>query len=187
MFMIGLYHPCWTRTIEDECIKNFGTVVLAKDKKERKAIKATPAKPEHIAKANSRLMRFRSAVGPEYEVLLYDKPAYEGKVPPNVHIGDIHVASAALVLRTLAREEGSADNVFIVSNNLTHLAVEEMASIGIGVVSPGDFINKLNAAAPAKVENALLKTINDLAAPPYTKEDVLRLLVRHGAKETAKF
>lgn len=119
-------------------------------------------------------------------MLLYDKPTYESKVPLKVHAGDIHVAAAALVLHTLAQEEGSDDKVFIVSNNLTHLAVKEMAEIGIDVVSPGDFINKLSAAEPAKVGHALLKTINDLAAPPYTKEDVLTLLVTHGAKDTAK-
>lgn len=108
-------------------------------------------------------------------------------VRSDVDPGDIHVAAAALVLHTLAQQENTPDKVFIVSNNLTHLAVIKMAAIGIDVVSPGDFINKLTAAAPAKVETALLKTIQDLAAPPYTKEDVLSLLVTHGAYATAQF
>lgn len=185
--MIGLYHPRWTPTIESEFIKNFGAVVLTKNATERRAIRTAPPNPEHIAKAERRLRCFRSAVGPQYEVLLYDKPAYKKMVPPNVNVGDIHVASAALVLHTLSQEEDTEDKVFIVSNNLKHLAVKEMAAIGIGVISPGKFIDKLNAAAPARVEIALMKTINDLKAPLYTQEDVVALLVTHGAKETAKF
>lgn len=85
------------------------------------------------------------------------------------------------------KERDAADKVFIVSNNLKHLAVKEMAAIGIGVISPGKFIDNLNAIAPARVEIALMKTINDLMAPLYTQEDVLALLVTHSAKETAKF
>lgn len=186
--LVGLYHPRWTPAIEGEFIKHFGAVVLAAAATKRKASKVASPNQEHIAIAERRLHCFRSAVGPEHEVLLYDKPIYKHMVPPNVNGGDIHVASAALVLRALAQQEGvAADKVFIISNNLKHLAVKEMAAIGIDVISPGAFINKLNAAAPAKVEAALLKTINDLVAPPYTKADVLTLLVTHGANVTAKF
>jgi hypothetical protein len=90
------------------------------------------------------------------------------------------------VLLTLAQEAGVADKVFIVSSNLKHLAVKEMAAIGIRVISPGRLIDKLNAAAPGKVEIALMKTVNDLKAPPYTQQDMLMLLATHGARETAK-
>ena len=187
MFMVGLYYPRWTQTIEGEFIRNFGAVALAENAQERKAFKAARANPKHIAKAQYRLNCFRAAVGPEYEVLLYDKPAYRAKVPSAVHAGDIHVASAALVLHTLAQEEGVADKVFIVSSNLAHLAVKDLAAMGISVLSPGTFIDKINTAAPARVKMALLKTINDLSAPPFTKEDLLSLLVMHGATETAGF
>lgn len=188
LFLHGLYAPRWTQTIESEFIRHFGEVALAKDKKERKAITAAPhdlAYSAHLAKATYRLHCFRSAVGFEYEVLLYDRHDYKSKVPSKVHAGDKHVASAALVLHTLAQEEAAADSVFIVSNNLQHLAVKEMAAIGIKVVSPGDFINKLNAAAPDQVESALMKTINDLLTPRITQEYLLRLLVTHGARDTA--
>lgn len=187
LFLVGLYHPRWTAAIEGEFIKNFGAVVLADGAKKSKSTKAAAPNPEHNAKAEHRLHCFRSAVGPEHEVLLYDKPIYQGLVPPTVHAGDIHVASAALVLHILAQQEGAADKVFIVSNNLKHLAVKKMAAIGIDVISPGDFVDKLNAAAPARVETALLKTINDLTAPPYTQADMLSLLMTHGANKTAKF
>ncbi|MBB5605982.1 MULTISPECIES: hypothetical protein [unclassified Janthinobacterium] len=185
--LTGLYHPRWTQTIEDEFIRHFGAVVLAQVKAERTAIKAALPDPVHIAKAKHRLHCFRSAVGQEYEVLLYDQPGYKNRVPSKVHAGDMHVASAALVLHTLAQEECAVDKVFIVSSNLPHLAVKEMAAIGIDVVSPGDFINRLNAAAPAQVEHALLKTIHDLTSPPCHKEDLLKLLITHGAEETAKY
>ena len=97
------------------------------------------------------------------------------------------MASAALVLHALAQEEGSTDKVFIVSDNLVHLAIKDMAAIGILVVLPGEFINMLNVAAPTRVEKALLKTIEDLEAPPFTREDLLRLLDARGAIDTAKF
>lgn len=45
----------------------------------------------------------------------------------------------------------------------------------------------LSAAAAARVEMALIKTVTDLKAPPYTKEDVLKLPATHGARESAKF
>lgn len=187
MAMTGLYYPRWTKAIEGEFIKNFGAVIFAENSGERKSIKATHPDPAHIAKAEYRLNCFRSAVGPEYEVLLYDTPAFRSKVPSTVHAGDIHVASAALVLHNFAQEQGDLDKVIIVSDNLAHLAVKEMKAIGIGVVSPGDFINKLSAAAPAQVEIALFKTINDLTAPPYSREDALSLLLTHGAKQAAQF
>jgi len=187
LFIVELYFPRWTPTIEGEFIKHFGAVVLAKNAADRKAVKSALSNSRHIAKAERRLQCFRSAAGPEYEVLLYEKPIYKSMVPAGVDAGDMHVASAALVLHTLAQQEGTPDKVFIVSSNLKHLAVRNMAAIGISVVSPGDFINKLTAAAPARVEAALMKTINDLAAPPYTEEDVLSLLVTHGADATAQF
>jgi len=188
LFLHGLYAPRWTQAIEGEFLRHFGEVALAKNKQERKAIHAAPqnlAYITHIAKAKYRLHCFRSAVGFEYEVLLYDKHHYKSMVPSTVHAGDTHIASAAMVLHTLAQEEGVADKVFIVSNNLQHLAVTEMAAIGIVVISPGDLINQLNAAAPDQVERALMKTINDLLTPPITQEYLLRLLLIHGAGETA--
>jgi hypothetical protein len=187
LFLEGLYLPRWTASIEAEFIKHFGHIVLAKDKNQSKTIKAAPPDPEHIAKAKNRLHCFRSAVGPQFEVLLYDSPSYEKQVPQKVNAGDVHVASAALVLQALSKEQGCVDKVFIVSNNLAHLAVKEMMAIGIHVTSPGAFIDALNKAAPRAVERALLKTINDLQAPPFTRTDMLRLLVLHKAKESADF
>ena len=186
LFLEGMYHPRWTKAIEAEFTKNFGAVVLAKEKAKRRAIAAAAPDPAHIAKATRRLGCFRSAAGPEYEVLLYDRPEYQSKVPTSVNKGDTHVACAALVLHSLSHAEGLADKIYIVSSNLAHLAVKDMKAIGINVVSPGAFINELNKAAPDRVERALLKTANDLKTPPFSRADLLGLLVVHGAKATAE-
>lgn len=185
--LAGLYCPRWTQAIEAEFIQHFGEVVLTKGKQARRDIAAAVPDPVHLAKAQHRLGCFRSAVGPEHEVLLYDRPEYRTKVPKAVDEGDIHVASAALVLRGLSHEEGLTDTVCVVSNNLAHLAPKDMGALGIAVVSPGAFIDEINKAAPDRVEQALLKTVNDLTSPPVTRADLLRLLAAHGAKATAKF
>ena len=187
LFLDGLYFPRWTEAIEAEFIKNYGHVVLAKNKTESKAIRAAAANPAHIAKARRRLNCFRSAVGIKWQIFLYDTPACASVVPKKVNAGDIHVASAALVLRKFSQDEGCADKVFIVSDNLKHLAVKDMDAMGISVVSPGSFINELNRVAPDQVEKALFRTINDLEAPPFSHADLLWLLVSHAAKETANF
>lgn len=184
--LAGLYCPRWTQAIEDEFIEHFGEVALTKGRQARREAAAAGPNPAHIAKARHRLGCFRAAVGFEHEVLLYDRPEYLAKVPNAVDAGDIHVASAALVLRGLSDEEGLADKVCIVSNNLTHLAPKDMAALGIEVMSPGVFIDELNKAAPNRVEQALLKTVNDLTTPPFTMANLLGLLDTHGAKATAK-
>jgi len=46
---------------------------------------------------------------------------------------------------------------------------------------------QLNNTAPARVEKALLRTINDLKAPPFTQADLLGLLAAHDAKKAANF
>ena len=184
--LAGLYCPRWTQDIEAEFIEHFGEVVLTKGKQARREVVAAGPNPAHIAKARHRLGCFRAAIGAEHEVLLYDRPEYRSKVPNAVDKGDIHVASAALVLRSLSDGEGLPDKVFIISNNLTHLGTKDMAALGIAVVSPGAFIEELNAVAPDRVEQALLKTVNDLMTPPFTKANLLGLLDAHGAKAAAK-
>lgn len=187
LFLEGLYLPRWTKDIEREFLKNFGQVVMAKSKAHSKALKDVAPSAEHMAGAQRRLDCFRSAVGVEHEVLLHDTPAYRKIVPKEVDAGDVHVASAALVLRDHFCADGKNNKVFIVTNNLAHLAVAEMEALGVGVVSPGSFIDALNAAAPAAVAKALRRTTSDLQAPPLTKSDLLALLELHGAKGTADY
>lgn len=186
--MAGLYHPRWTKTIEAEFLKNFAAVVLARTKAEAKVLASSPPTADHFAKARHRLACFRSAAGPQFEVLLYNNPEYVAKVPEKVDPKDVHVASAALVLHTLIQEEGTADKVYIVSSNITDLAVSDMRAIGVHVVSPGKFIDHLNAVAPARVEQALLQSVKDLKKEPaYTLEHLLGLLQLHKASATASY
>lgn len=185
LFLEGTYFPRWTVTIEQEFIRNYGRVVLAASRLKGSAFRPALPNAEHSARAEARLKSFQSAVGFQWNVLLYDQPHYLDKVPSNVNAGDTHVASASLVLHELSQQEGCNDKVFIVSNNLAHLAVNEMKALGISVVSPGAFINQLTGAAFAKVEKALLRTTQDLRAPTFTRADMLSLLVLHGAVEAA--
>lgn len=187
LFLEDLYYPRWTPDIEAEFLNNYGHVVLAKNKAQSRAIKTARPDPNNIIRAKRRLHCFRAAVGAEYQVFLYDTSAYINQVPEKVDIGDIHVAAASLVLFKLAKEERSANKIYVVSNNFRHLAVKDMKAIGIDVVSGGMFINELNHIAPVRVEKALLRTCEDLGYPPVSRTDLLGLLVVHGAETTADF
>lgn len=186
LFIVGLYSPRWTWTIEQEFITNFAAVVAITRKKKGQLSKATPPEQLHIAKAQARLDCFRLAVGPEYQVLLYEQSSFVGMVPPAVHTKDRHLASAAIVLKTFASEESPLDRVLLVTSNIKHLAVKEMKTIGIEVLTPGEFINRLCSVAPARVRLALSKTMNDLTAPPYTRSDLATMLQRCGADAAAR-
>jgi hypothetical protein len=118
-------------------------------------------------------------------LLLYDQPSYIARVPPTVDSGDVHIVSAALVALDYAQEFEQDDKVFIVSSNLKHLAVNDLKTLGVTVVSPGTFIDLLYAAEPARVEQALLKSLSDLSSPAITLEDLLGLLQNHKAAQAA--
>lgn len=179
---VGLYSPRWTETIEREFIKNFGPIVFGRNKAERRKIAQAPPDPKHVAAATHRLSCFRSAAGVEHEVLRYEEGEFTSKVPKQVHSGDIHVVSAALVVKHYADQ---LDKAYIVSNNLVHLAVSEVGKLGVTVISPGAFIDKLQSVAPMRVEVALMKSISDLQAPQMTQAGLLAVLSIHGASKTA--
>jgi hypothetical protein len=185
LHLAGLFSPRWTEKIEAEFIRNFGPVVFGKNKAERRAFASKTPDPRHVRAAQRRLECFRSAVGPEYELLLYDQPSYIARVPPTVDSGDVHIVSAALVALDYAQEFEQDDKVFIVSSNLKHLAVNDLKALGITVVSPGTFIDLLYAAEPGRVEQALLKSISDLSSPAITKEHLLTFLRCHKAMKAA--
>lgn len=179
---VGLYFPRWTPKIEKEFIKNFGPVVFGRNKAERRKIALAPPDPEHVAAATHRLKCFRSAAGIEHEVLRYEDVEFTSKVPKPVHSGDIHVVSAALVVKHYA---DPLDKAYIVSNNRVHLAVSEVGKLGVKVVSPGAFIDELHSVAPARVEEALMRTIRDRKAPQMTQAELLAVLSIHRASKTA--
>ncbi len=65
------------------------------------------------------------------------RPQILAKVPAQVQANDRHVAAAALQLRAVLDEEGEAGEVCLVSNNLRHLAFEQMKALGVGLLTPG--------------------------------------------------
>jgi hypothetical protein len=185
LHLAGLFSPRWTQKIEAEFIRNFGIVVSGKSRTERKPAASKAPDPMHVQAAERRLGCFRSAVGPDYELLLYDHPVYIAKVPLKVDHGDVHIVSAALVALDYTQQFEQEDKVYIVSSNLKHLAVDDVKALGINVVSPGKFIDLLYGAEPRRVEQALLKSLSDLSSPAITRQDLLDILRGHKAAQTA--
>ena len=185
LHLAGLFSPRWTQKTEAEFIKNFGMVVYGKSKTRQKPITFNAPDPMHVQAGERRLGCFRSAVGPDYELLLHDLPMYIAKVPPKVDQGDVHIVSAALVALEYTQQFGQKDKVYIVSSNLKHLAVDDVKALGINVVSPGKFIDLLYEAEPGRVEQALSKSLSDLSSPALTRQDLLEILKGHKAAQTA--
>jgi len=161
-----LYFPHWTKQIEKEFLRNWPQVV------------GMPA--DSVALAEHRLDCFRGATRGMYEIADY-RPYY-AKVPARVDKKDRHVVAAALALRAHC-EEG--ERAYLVSSNLRHLAPPECEKLGLIVLSPGAFIDELNASSPDDVERAVRKSIKDLLNPPITEGDLLDCLRLHAATRTA--
>lgn len=168
LYLEGLYLPHWTQAIEAEFLRNWGNV----------------RKNAPDGSGEIRLQCFQLATKNAHEVFGYDKPKYTDLVPPKVDSGDIHVISAALVLRDAA--EHGLDKVVVVTSNITHMPPKVVGAIGIDVMRPGEFIDNLCKASPDRVEAALQRTIKDLKSPPYTNARLLGTLKFHKAAETAK-
>lgn len=73
----------------------------------------------------------------------------------------------------------------IVSDNTKHLAVADTRKLGIEVIKAGAFVDRLFDAAPARVSQAIAKSLSDLTKPPYTVAELEAALSHHGAKATA--
>lgn len=168
LFLEGLYLPYWTKDIEAEFLKNWGNVV-----------KMAPAGSDE-----KRLACFRAAARNRHEVFGYDKNEALRQVPPQVDQKDAHVVSAALVLRSVA--DHSTDKIMVITSNFAHMAPKQVEALGVEVIRPGAFIDKLCAAAPKRVEAALNRAISDLKSPPYTQAQLLGALKIHKAAATVR-
>lgn len=73
----------------------------------------------------------------------------------------------------------------IVSDNTKHLAGADTRKLGIEVIKAGAFIDRLFNAAPARVSQAIAKSLRDLTKPPYTSAELMAALRLHGAKAAA--
>ncbi|ATQ74612.1 hypothetical protein CR152_08830 [Massilia violaceinigra] len=183
MCLLGLFSARWSLNIEAEFLRNWSKVALKRggDTASRTARQAFAEEK----KAEKRLACYKGAVA-EHAVFGHDHPAMLAKVPSAVDPRDKHVAAAGLVLLDYARQFNEKDKVFIVSSNLRHLAVSDMAQLGVGVVSPGQFIDHLAQADGARVGRALDNCVNSLENPPYTRVLLLDTLLLHGARKTVQ-
>lgn len=178
--LVGLFSARWSADIEAEFLRNWPRVVAGV----KPPMSAQQAAAETV-KAEKRLESYKRAVR-DHEIFGHEEPSMLTRVPVGVDAGDKHVAAAALVLRDLALQDNANDKVYIVSNNLKHLAVSDMKQLGVFVVPPGKFIDSLTKAASARVGLALDRCVNSLKNPPYTRARILWALQVHGAKTTAQ-
>lgn len=179
MCLEGLFSARWRVETELEFLRNWPRVVVKQGK--RGSTLSDQQVAVEQARATRRLACFKGAVA-EHEVFGHDKPAVLAAVPSAVNRGDKHVAAAGLVLLDYARQFNANDKVYIVSNNLRHLAVSAMAQLGVSVISPGQFIDSLAQADGVRVGLALDKSVSSLVDPPYTRERLLDALLLHGAR-----
>ncbi len=105
-----------------------------------------------------------------------------------MHANDKHLISGALVLANgFDEEEDSAANrVFIVTDNLRHLAVNETRRLGAEVVGAGAFLDLVFNADPKRSCEAIEKSLRDLKYPPYSIAALRSALRLHGAIGLAK-
>jgi len=169
-----IYKARWSAEIGREFLRNWGDV----------AVKDPHANPRRLKRgAQHRLNCFRAAAK-EYEIMGHLRPEMIAKVPAEVQANDRHVAAAALQLRAVLDEEGEPGEVCLVSNNLRHLAIEQMKALGVEVLTPGAFIDKF--AKDVRTAEAVRKAASDLEDPPYTLKQLLGSLVAHGSKATVR-
>jgi hypothetical protein len=166
LMLEGLYFAHWTASVESEFLRNWALVHTS----------ASDAGPK-------RLHAFRRATKFGHLILGDEQEAFLARVPNRVHKNDRHLVSAALVLLHGFDEEEDASTrrVFIVTENLRHLAVNDTRRLGVEVVSAGAFLNLIFDANPQRTCEAIEKSLRDLKNPPYSKANLLSALRLHGA------
>jgi hypothetical protein len=166
LMLEGLYFTHWTESVEKEFLRNWAVV--------------HPSAPDAGLK---RLHAFRRAAKFGHLIVGDDQQEFLGRVPRQVHANDRHLISGALVLANgFDEEEDSAANrVFIVTDNLRHLAVNETRRLGAEVVRAGTFLDLVFNADPKRTCVAIEKSLHDLKNPPYSKAALSSALCLHGA------
>jgi hypothetical protein len=134
------------------------------------------------------LKAFQRATNHGHLITGYDDNAFMTRVPTRVHDNDRHLIAAALVMINGLDEEvdPAQHKVMIVSDNTKHLAVADTRKLDIEAIKTGAFVDRLFAAAPARVSRAIAKSLSDLTKPPYTLAELVAALRLHGAKATAE-
>ena len=135
--------------------------------------------------ALNRLNAYKSRC-PEWQVLVTNFA--RRAVPTRVDEKDRHVAAAALTLRIAADKESAGDpdagpyRVLLVTDNLRDFAVDQMAALGISVMTGGAFLDAVYAENPAAARRAVQQAVSDLRNPPYTVQELLAALAKQGAR-----
>ena len=170
LMLEGLYFAYWTGDVEAEFLRNWPQV-----------------HPDASKSGAKRLKAFQRATNNGHLITGYDDTAFTSRVPARVHDNDRHLIAAALVMvNGLDEEEEPAlHKVMIVSDNTKHLAVTDTRRLGIEVIKAGAFVDRLFDAAPARVSQAISKSLSDLTKPPYTVAELMAALRLHGAKASA--
>jgi hypothetical protein len=151
----------WTETIDDEFLRNFQRLF------------------EHSETAATRRLGAMKRRCPEWEVFVSETDFSD--VPDEVDEKDRHVAAAALALRNSIEGDEDPFDVLIVTDNIKDLAPEQMANLGVRVMTSGDFLNEVFTAEPAAMERAIDQAVRDLRSPPYTLQELLFALREQGA------
>lgn len=170
LMLEGLYFAYWTSDVETEFLRNWPQV-----------------HPDASKSGAKRLKAFQRATNHGHLITGHDGTAFMDYVPARVHDNDRHLIAAALVMvNGLDEEDDPAQHkVMIVSDNTKHLAVADTRKLGIEVIKAGAFVDRLFDAAPARVSQAIAKSLSDLTKPPYTVAELVDALRLHGAKATA--
>jgi hypothetical protein len=170
LMLEDLYFVYWTGDVEVEFLRNWPQV-----------------HPDASRSGAKRLKAFQRATNNGRLITGYDDAAFMARVPARVHDNDRHLIAAALVMVSGLDEEDhpALHKVIIVSDNTKHLAVADTRKLGIEVIKAGAFVDRLFDAAPARVSQAISKSLSDLTKPPYTAAELVAALRLHGAKATA--
>jgi len=170
LMLEGLYFAYWTGDVGAEFLRNWPHVHPDASKSDAKRLKA-----------------FQRATNNGHLITGYDGTAFMDYAPARVHDNDRHLIAAALVMVNGLDEEDdpALHKVMIVSDNTKHLAVTDTRKLGVEVIKAGAFVDRLFDAAPARVSQAITKSLSDLTKPPYTVAELVAALRLHGAKATA--
>lgn len=170
LMLEGLYFAYWTGEVEAEFLRNWPVV-----------------HPDAALSGAKRLKAFQRASRNGHMIFGHDSPATTQRVPARVQANDRHLVTAALVLVNGLDEEEHPEwhKVLIVSSNTKHLAVADTRKLGIEVIKPGAFLDRLFAADPERARRAIAKSLSDLKKPPYSRQEMLAALRLHGAKGLA--
>jgi hypothetical protein len=128
------------------------------------------------------LQRVRKLMDEAAGDALIERYRHHERCFPNTDPKDRHVAAAALA----ARQRSRARNVTIVTWNVRHFNVKELATFGLGVEDPDTFLCDLLANSPQAVAAAFERMRANLRNPPKTSRECAETLAAQGLNRFAR-